>query len=78
MLRKFCKEKIYFIGLHNYNSDYYDEIYDYLNLKIADTASKYDIIFISSGDLKSLKVNKNISDNIIKDYLKANKIRLNN
>ena len=34
LLRKYSKENIYFIGYYNNHSDYYKEIYDYLNLKI--------------------------------------------
>ena len=58
LIRIYDKEKIYFIGFKNDKTSYYDEIYEYLNLKLKDLCSNYDIIFVD-----------NISDDAI-----ANKI----
>lgn len=67
LLRKYCKEEIYFLGLYNTNSDYYSEIYDYLNLKIADLSEQYDIKFIDTGDLLDENENIRVSEKIIEN-----------
>lgn len=59
LLRKYSKEDIYFIGLYNNHSEFYNEIYNYLNLKIEDVAKEYNIIFISQTDNNS-KISKKI------------------
>lgn len=69
IIRKYCKEDIYFLGFYNYNSDYYDEIYNYLNLKVADLCSDYDIKFIDIKDLNSEEENIRISEVILEDYI---------
>ncbi len=62
LIRVYDKEKIYFLGLNNTNSEYYDEIYDYLNIRIKSLCSKYNIYFIQEND-----------DYIIKDKIIKNK-----
>lgn len=69
IIRKYCKEDIYFLGFYNYNSDYYDEIYNYLNLKVADLCGDYDIKFIDIKDLNSEEENIRISEVILEDYI---------
>jgi len=65
IIKKYCKEDIYFLGLYNNHSDYYDEIYNYLNLKIEDLSYEYDIKFINIDDLKDQNENIKISEKII-------------
>lgn len=65
LLRKYCKEDIYFLGLYNTRSDYYDEIYNYLNLRIEDLCNDFNIHFISANNLKEEDENIRISENII-------------
>lgn len=69
LIRKYCKEDIYFLGFYNNNSDYYDEIYNYLNLKIADLSSNYDIKFIDIGNINEEEENIRISEIILDDYI---------
>ena len=61
LLRLYDKEKIYFIALNNNDSEYYDEIYDYLNIKIKSLCSKYNIILIND------KNDDRIANKIIKN-----------
>lgn len=67
IIRKYCKEDIYFIGFYNNHSDYYDEIYNYINLKIKDIATDYEIKFIEIENIKKseehLKIYNNIMEN---------------
>ena len=61
LLRLYDKEKIYFIALNNNDSEYYDEIYDYLNIKIKSLCSKYNIILVND------KNDDRIANKIIKN-----------
>ena len=61
LLRLYDKEKIYFIALNNNDSEYYDEIYDYLNIKIKSLCSNYNIILIND------KNDDRIANKIIKN-----------
>ena len=65
MIRKYCKEDIYFIGFYNIHSDYYDEIYDYINLKVKDLSKNYNIKFIDVENLNEDKNNEKIYNDII-------------
>lgn len=69
LLKKYCKEDIYFLGLYNNHSDYYDEIYNYLNLKIADLCDDYDIHFIKINDLNKENEHLRISESIIESNI---------
>lgn len=69
LLKKYCKEDIYFLGLYNNHSDYYDEIYNYLNLKIADLCDDYDIHFIKINDLNKENEHIRISESIIESNI---------
>lgn len=64
IIRNFSKEKIYFIGLYNNHSPYYDEIYKFLNLKIKDMCDDYDIIYIEIGNIEKEIENVKISTKI--------------
>lgn len=66
IIRKYCKEDIYFIGFYSNHSDYYDEIYNYINLKIEDIAQDYEVEFIKTENLKESKEHINIYNNILK------------
>lgn len=70
LLRKYSKENIYFIGYYNNHSDYYKEIYDYLNLKIEDMCEDYEITFIESEDLSVEASNQKIYKTIEKSIEK--------
>ncbi len=70
LLRKYSKENIYFIGYYNNHSDYYKEIYDYLNLKIEDMCEDYEITFIESEDLSLEASNQKIYKTIEKSIEK--------
>lgn len=70
LLRKYSKENIYFIGYYNNHSDYYKEIYDYLNLKIEDMCDDYEITFIESEDLSVEASNQKIYKTIEKSIEK--------
>lgn len=67
LLRKFCKEKIIFIGFSNTSSNEYDELYSYINLKLEDLCKEYDIIFIDSNNTFDEQENVNIYKKIIKN-----------
>lgn len=69
LLRKYCKEDIFFIGYYNNHSDYYKEIYDYLNLKIEDMCKDYNITFINTEDLSLEESNKKIYNIINKNIV---------
>lgn len=45
LVRKYSKEKIFFIGFYNDN-EYYEELYRYLNLRIKDMCESYNIVYI--------------------------------
>lgn len=66
IIRKYCKEDIYFIGFYNNHSDYYNEIYNYINLKIEDIAKDYKINFIKIENLKEIDEHVKIYNNILK------------
>ena len=46
LIRIYDKEKIYFFGYKNAKNEYFNEIYDYLNLKLKDLCDQYNIIFL--------------------------------
>lgn len=64
LIRKYCKEKIYFIGFYN-SDDYYEEIYRYINLRIKDMCSHYNIIYIERNDIFNSNENTNIYKKIL-------------
>ncbi len=66
LVRKYSKEQIYFIGLYNNHSEFYNEIYDYLNLKIEDLCNEYDIVYIKASNLDNRNNNIKISEKIDK------------
>ena len=66
LVRKYSKEQIYFIGLYNNHSEFYNEIYDYLNLKIEDLCNEYDIVYIKASNLDNRNNNIKISEKIYK------------
>lgn len=66
LLKIYDKEKIYFIGFYNKKSPYYDEIYNYLNLKIQDMCNDYDIDFINIGDLDKKLENIKVKSSVLK------------
>ena len=66
LLKTYDKEKIYFIGFYNKKSPYYDEIYNYLNLKIQDMCNDYDITFINVGDLDKKLENVKVKSSVLK------------
>ena len=47
------------------HSDYYDEIYDYINLKVKDLSKNYNIKFIDVENLNEDKNNEKIYNDII-------------
>jgi len=64
LMRKYCKEKIFFIGFYN-SDDYYEEIYRYMNLRIKDICEHYDIVYIERKDIFNNKENTNIYKKIV-------------
>ena len=53
LIRQYCKEDIYFIGLYNpYNLDF-DELFNYINNSSKELCEKYDIIYIDTYNLFS-------------------------
>ena len=67
LVRKYSKEKIFFIGFYNSN-EYYEELYRYLNLRIKDMCDSYNIVYIDRLMNFSSKENVNIYKKIIKKY----------
>ncbi|MDD3453329.1 MAG: SGNH/GDSL hydrolase family protein [Bacilli bacterium] len=53
LIKKYCKEKIVYIGLYNSFGTKYDEIFRYLNTKIEILCHKYNIIYLNISDLFS-------------------------
>ena len=64
LIRKYCKEKVFFIGFYN-NNEYYDEIYKYINLRIKDMCDIYNIIYIDRENIFNEKENRNIYEKIV-------------
>lgn len=64
LMRKYCKEKIFFIGFYN-SDDYYEEIYRYMNLRIKDICEHYNIIYIERKDIFNNEENTNIYKKIV-------------
>lgn len=68
LIRKYCKEKIFFIGFYNDDSEEYDELYSYINLKLEDLCNEYNIVFIDSNstfdNIQNINIYKKISKNI--------------
>ena len=56
IIRLYDKEKIYFMSFHNTKNEYYNEIYNYLNLKIKDLCDEYDIQLIDTNILKNEEI----------------------
>lgn len=67
LIRKYSKEKIFFIGFYNSN-EYYEELYRYLNLRIKDMCDSYNIVYIDRLMDFSSEENVNIYKKIIKKY----------
>lgn len=67
LVRKYSKEKIFFIGFYNSN-EYYEELYRYLNLRIKDMCDSYNIVYIDRLMDFSSEENVNIYKKIIKKY----------
>lgn len=65
IVRKYSKEKIYFIGFYNQN-EFYSELYRYLNIKVKDLCDNYNIFYIEINDEFSEQENINIYKRIIK------------
>lgn len=68
LVRKYCKEKIFFIGFYN-NNEYYTELYTYLNLRIKDLCSDYNIEYINRNDIFNEQENVNIYNKIYQKVL---------
>ena len=66
LLRKYDKEKIFFIGIYNSNSTYLDEVYKYINLKIQDLCMEYDIYYIENNNLKHDRENLKVGEKVLK------------
>lgn len=68
LIRKYCKEKIFFIGFYNDDSEEYDELYSYINLKLEDLCNEYNIVFIDSNNVfdnnQNINIYKKISKNV--------------
>lgn len=68
LIRKYCKEKIFFIGFYNDDSEKYDELYSYINLKLEDLCNEYNIVFIDSNNVfdnnQNINIYKKISKNV--------------
>ncbi len=62
LIRKYDKEKIVYINSVDYNSSYIGEVIKYLNLKIKDLCSDYDIKYIEINN----KNNINIKEKVLK------------
>ena len=62
LIRKYDKEKIVYINSVDYNSSYISEVIKYLNLKIKDLCSDYDIKYIEINN----KNNINIKEKVLK------------
>ena len=67
LVRKYSKEKIFFIGFYNSN-EYYEELYRYLNLRIKDMCDSYNIVYIDRLMDFSSEENVNKNKKIIKKY----------
>ena len=67
LVRKYSKEKIFFIGFYDSN-EYYEELYRYLNLRIKDMCDSYNIVYIDRLMDFSSEENVNIYKKIIKKY----------
>lgn len=63
ILREYCKEDIIMLNYYNIYESKYDEIFDYINNKLDEIASEYDIKVIDLNNIVSNKSinNKNIS-----------------
>ena len=68
LIRKYCKEKIFFIGFYN-NNDNYTELYTYLNLRIKDLCSDYNIEYINRSGIFNKQENVNIYNKIYQKVL---------
>lgn len=64
LVRKYSKEKIFFIGFYNDN-DYYEELYRYLNLRIKDMCESYNITYIDRIMEFNTEENVNIYKKIV-------------
>jgi len=68
ILRKYCKEKIFVIGLSNDSGSEYDKLYNYINIRLEDLCKKYNIEFIGDSEQfngsKNVKIYKKIEKNI--------------
>lgn len=62
LIRIYSKEKIYLIGI-NINNEYYKELIDYLNIRLADICNSYKVEFI--------KNDVNIVKKVLKNYCKC-------
>lgn len=67
LIRKYSKEKIFFIGFYN-SDEYYEELYRYLNLRIKDMCSNYNIVYIDRLMDFNSEENVNIYKKIVKKY----------
>lgn len=66
IIRDYCKEEIYFIGYYNDQGEKYEELYNYLNLKIEDVANHYNISYISLKQAFNQQEQEQIYQKIIK------------
>lgn len=64
LIRKYSKEKIFFIGFYT-NNDYYEEIYRYINLRVKDMCDYYNIVYIDRNDYFNKQENTNIYEKIV-------------
>ena len=53
LIREYCKEDIYFIGLYNPYSSDFDKLFNYINKSSKELCEKYDIIYIDTYNLFS-------------------------
>ena len=67
LIRKYSKERIYFIGYYIDNENYF-EVINYLNERIKDICIKNNIVFISVNNNFDKIENVNIYTEIIKKY----------
>lgn len=64
LIRKYSKEKIFFIGFYT-NNEYYEEIYKYINFRVRDMCEYYNIIYIDRNDYFNKQENVNIYEKIM-------------
>lgn len=70
LIRKYSKERIYFIGFYN-NNEYYTELYTFINLRIKDMCDIYNIKYIDRKNDFDIAENVNIYNKIYRNLEKT-------